>query len=188
MTLLVAILSLTIAAAPVLKNATEPKESQLSAVLQSSSEKYLTALVSNTGGRAGSIKGATIKIPVQKWLWTIPLAVKTADQGGAALALPNSSLLVRFKVTRGAFNDDYNHLGGGGGPINASIITEEEPGGVSKSTNCYVVYDFSNFDGSPKSTTQHVRCDSFDHFIEANAGKLDGDQPISRPPTAAPGN
>ena len=150
---------------PVLKLLT-PNRSILTASFQAAPSNALSALVSNSGGRPGSIRGATIDLPGgQKDIhYQFSLSVVTAGQTGAELIPAEGVSLVRFERSTSEVSLRY-FLMVGGKPHDLELPDIAvrrawiDTATADKSEKeCSITFSYSNFDGSSDSSGQNMAC------------------------------
>jgi len=172
--LLVALVSVTIAAVPIVADALTPKASIISAAFQAASGNYLSALVSNAGGRPGSISAAFLTIPDDDKKggdWIYALTVVTPDSAGAVVAPAQSSVLVRFAARKGMPPNYFL------GKDIQKIATDDDAEHIEALTlgdaRCGLRYFYSNFDGSHSTTEQTIGCSDLVEFVLGAEHALD---------------
>lgn len=172
--LLVALLSVTVAAVPVFERALVPEKSIISAVFQTSTEKYITVLVSNEGGRPGSIRYGYLEIKGNYGDWRIALNLETSDRSGA-LAIPRQdSVLAR--LFRAPDGHAYHRRRGSNGNMGDEEMNLNDYGAMEiigvLLGDCRLIFSYSNFDGQDSESSQAMPCRQINTFLHRNLDNL----------------
>lgn len=162
--LLVALISVSIAAIPIVSEALTPKDSIISSAFQASSQQYVSALISNAGGRPGTIRRALLIVPDPQNVgrWHYGLVVVTKDSSDAIMVAPGSSVLVQFRLDAGPLHEENNGI-----PLIeqkmrlVNLKTAREFG----TRICELDYLGTDFDTKPFSSTQQMECGDLEIFI-----------------------
>jgi hypothetical protein len=99
LSLLVALFGVLTVALPAISDFITPKNSHIFARYQGTHGNVITALVTNSGIRAGTIHDAKLYITLSKTTTEILLNIEGASDGGALLIEPATTLLVNFAAT-----------------------------------------------------------------------------------------
>lgn len=173
--MLVAILSLSIAAIPIIREALTPANSIISGHFQTSSENFLTGLITNAGGRPGTVNSGSLEIPVKNTeTWDIAFDIEDSGNSGAILVPPNNSVLVLFKpeaivapysdiispASLPLAEEVWHRL-----VMDATEASTTPDATIRTSRDCTFSYQFSNFDGSVTTQDEKIECQPTLYFI-----------------------
>jgi len=171
--LLIALTSVIGWVTPIITDALTPEKSNIFSTFQADSYDYVSALVSNSGARAGSITLAVLSFPATdgKGTWQIALEVVTTDESNALVIPAGSSIMVRFK--KGGLRYIYFNAKGSIDLLkhHGAEASNLAKAWVASSVNgCSLEYHYSNFDGSPSRTSEPVICRDVIRFIFSTNG------------------
>jgi len=179
MSLLVALVSLSIAAVPILRQAFTPQESVLTGAFQVATFDTFSVLVSNAGGRPGSIRGGTLRFFINGRqpadYFQIDLVLLTPDSSGAIVIAPGQTALVKLQPDdKGAL-----HVLPGRHFVRSTLNEFRKffPAKQTSSAACVMTYAFSNFDSESEQKRQTLPCSylgDFLHAIRVRGSQLSG--------------